>query len=416
VHNVNGTDEYAYDPANKRIWKRSLSGIEELHLYGIGGERLATYQLTWGGSWSVSLRTRNVYFVGRLVQMREAGSNYEVVAVTDRLGSVVATGLNAAFTRRRYFPYGEEQVTTASDTEKFGTYYRDQRTNLDYADQRYYSSVYGRFLTADDSGTNESLERPLSFNSYSYVEGDPINNFDPTGEKKCRDSEYIYPDDAVRGTLGDVLNTNTELGIFSAVIWAEAGKDPLNHIEKLAVAYTIVNRFLVVNNYIQVWINSDATTDGKEWINPTTLGWGTANGSLKSIIGAKGQFDTVLGGEANPQLEMGLRRDLDLVLDSDSQSDMCWNLMRAASAAITALQEPYVQAASGRLITAFSHSQGKSSRIGEQFLASLGTPNRFFGLIGNYNLNPSQTPLPTNLWKPRPRRKPDEPWRGPRTR
>jgi RHS repeat-associated protein len=81
--------------------------------------------------------------------MREAGSNYEVVAVTDRLGSVVATGLNAAFTRRRYFPYGEEQVTTASDTEKFGTYYRDQRTNLDYADQRYYSSVYGRFLTPD---------------------------------------------------------------------------------------------------------------------------------------------------------------------------------------------------------------------------------------------------------------------------
>jgi hypothetical protein len=36
-------DEYAYDPSNKRIWKRRVSGIEELHLYGIGGERLATY-------------------------------------------------------------------------------------------------------------------------------------------------------------------------------------------------------------------------------------------------------------------------------------------------------------------------------------------------------------------------------------
>jgi RHS repeat-associated protein len=147
VHNVNGTDEYAYDPANKRIWKRSVNGIEELHLYGIAGERLATYQLTWSGGWSASLRTRNVYFAGRLIQMREGG--YDKVVVTDRLGSVVATGSDASFTRRRYFPYGEEQVTTASDTEKFGTYYRDQRTNLDYADQRYYSSVYGRFLTPD---------------------------------------------------------------------------------------------------------------------------------------------------------------------------------------------------------------------------------------------------------------------------
>jgi RHS repeat-associated protein len=113
--------------------------------------------------------------------MREAGSNYEVVAVTDRLGSVVATGLNAAFTRRRYFPYGEEQVTTASDTEKFGTYYRDQRTNLDYADQRYYSSVYGRFLTADPYKASGGVSDPASWNRYAYTRGDPINRYDPRG-------------------------------------------------------------------------------------------------------------------------------------------------------------------------------------------------------------------------------------------
>jgi hypothetical protein len=39
-----------------------------------------------------------VYFAGRLVQMRESG--YDKVVVTDRLGSVVATGSDASFTRR----------------------------------------------------------------------------------------------------------------------------------------------------------------------------------------------------------------------------------------------------------------------------------------------------------------------------
>jgi RHS repeat-associated protein len=158
-----------------------VSGIEELHLYGIGGERLATYQLTYANpDWTVSLRSRNVYFAGRLVQMREG--IYDKVVVTDRLGSVVATGSDASFTRRRYFPYGEEQVTTASDTEKFGTYYRDQRTNLDYADQRYYASQSGRFLTPDPYESSAGLGDPQSWNRYSYVQGDPINFNDPTGQ------------------------------------------------------------------------------------------------------------------------------------------------------------------------------------------------------------------------------------------
>jgi RHS repeat-associated protein len=59
------------------------------------------------------------------------------------------------------------------------------RFRLDYADQRFFASTYGRFSAADpyiatptspsDPGT------PQSWNRYAYVTGDPINLFDPGG-------------------------------------------------------------------------------------------------------------------------------------------------------------------------------------------------------------------------------------------
>ncbi|MBC8164789.1 MAG: hypothetical protein H7Y20_02820 [Bryobacteraceae bacterium] len=48
--------------------------------------------------------------------------------------------------------------------------------------QRYYLPGTGRFATADGSGLNESPEDPNSWNQYAYVQGDPINANDPTGE------------------------------------------------------------------------------------------------------------------------------------------------------------------------------------------------------------------------------------------
>lgn len=56
-------------------------------------------------------------------------------------------------------------------------------------DQRFYASSYGRFLTADPyvaggpaKGSVSNPKDPGSWNRYGYVEGDPINNVDPTGQ------------------------------------------------------------------------------------------------------------------------------------------------------------------------------------------------------------------------------------------
>jgi len=70
---------------------------------------------------------------------------------------------------------------------------------MDYADQRYYASAYGRFNTADPyhgsaSGANDP-STPLSWNKYAYSQNDPINFNDPRGLSRC--------DPAVDGFTGD---------------------------------------------------------------------------------------------------------------------------------------------------------------------------------------------------------------------
>lgn len=63
----------------------------------------------------------------------------------DRLGRRRWTGDSQGHvTKFPYYPYGEEYTTTAQDRDKFGTYYRDGSTGLDYARNRYYASALVR--------------------------------------------------------------------------------------------------------------------------------------------------------------------------------------------------------------------------------------------------------------------------------
>ena len=67
-----------------------------------------------------------------------------------------------------------------------GTYTRDSFTGLDYADQRFYASTYGRFNTADPYRASAGADDPGSWNRYAYVQGDPVNYLDPHGLFGCK--------------------------------------------------------------------------------------------------------------------------------------------------------------------------------------------------------------------------------------
>jgi RHS repeat-associated protein len=68
---------------------------------------------------------------------------------------------------------------------KYATYTRDSATGMDYADQRYYSNQFGRFMTPDPYKASGGPQDPGSWNRYAYVGGDPINFADVSGREKC---------------------------------------------------------------------------------------------------------------------------------------------------------------------------------------------------------------------------------------
>ena len=131
-------------------------------------------------------KSRNLYFGGRLIR------SADVAVVTDRLGSVRANANPGVPGGERfsYYPYGEERVPSADGREKFGTYFRDVGNGsttdgypgaVDYADQRYYAVGAGRFFTPDPYIASGGPTEPGSWNRYAYVQGDPVNLFDPSG-------------------------------------------------------------------------------------------------------------------------------------------------------------------------------------------------------------------------------------------
>src|SRR5262249_52538865 len=109
----------------------------------------------------------DLYFGGRQIQ-----SNGSLIAV-DRLRSVRWSSASL-IDKKSYRPYGGP---AAGDS--FATYQRDFN-GLDYADQHYYASASGRFLTVDPYDRSSKPADPGSWNRYSYVQGDPVNASDPS--------------------------------------------------------------------------------------------------------------------------------------------------------------------------------------------------------------------------------------------
>jgi RHS repeat-associated protein len=116
----------------------------------------------------------------------DTGSTIQNVSIDQWFAGRLLKGEDRAQSVGKYFPYGEDRtspnpVNPANDTEKFATYTRDSATGLDYAINRYYSSVIGRFMTTDPYAGSAINSVPQSWNRYSYVESDPIGGSDPDG-------------------------------------------------------------------------------------------------------------------------------------------------------------------------------------------------------------------------------------------
>jgi RHS repeat-associated protein len=171
---TNGSDyvQYAYDSQNKRVFSSPYAsgsqGPQHVYFYGVDGQQLGAYPLSSGAS-ALEIAT---YFGSKRLGFNTNPSNgSETATAPDRLGSYGS-----------YYPWGESKSgNNPADIWSYATYWRDSFTGLDYANQRYYSNVQGRFMTPDPYRLSGSAADPGSWNRYAYAVGDPVNSNDPTG-------------------------------------------------------------------------------------------------------------------------------------------------------------------------------------------------------------------------------------------
>ena len=192
---------FKYDPMGRRIQKVSPTFTS---IFAYDGDNLIEPQIPSGAVVSRYAQTQNID--EPLAELRSGGAGYYEA---DGLGSVTSltTSAGALADTYTYDSFGNMTASSGSVANPFQYTGRemDTETGLYYYRARYYDSTVGKFISEDpmrfDSGT---------VNFYSYVEGDPTNAIDPTGESICP----IHVWETVRGGRNAGLGwwASTELG------------------------------------------------------------------------------------------------------------------------------------------------------------------------------------------------------------
>ncbi|MCC7307097.1 MAG: RHS repeat-associated core domain-containing protein [Acidobacteria bacterium] len=157
---------------------------------------------------------------------------------TDPLGSprVITNKQGEVVSRRDFMPFGEEIAPDAayrtaalkygiSDgvRQKFTGYQRDEETDLDFAEARYYYNDHGRFTAVDPLLASGKSANPQSFNRYIYVLNNPLRLVDPTGKSP---STHIDENGKVVAVIDD-----GDLGVYQHKNNAD-GKAPTEYMIK----------------------------------------------------------------------------------------------------------------------------------------------------------------------------------------
>ncbi len=216
TNNTAPTSQYFYDANGKRT-RKLVSGVETWFVYGIDGELVAEYNANGAVG---SPQKEYGYRSGQLLVVFD---NTEPLAdkklqwlVADHLGTprmvIDKTGSLSGLKRHDYLPFGEEiganvgirsagnGFTADQVKQKFTGKRRDDETNLDFFEARYFSSIQGRFTSPDEftGGATElfaevaahnptfyaELAEPQSLNKYTYCLNNPYKYVDPDGHQQ----------------------------------------------------------------------------------------------------------------------------------------------------------------------------------------------------------------------------------------
>ena len=200
-----------YDAAGRLVKVQNDSGITQvIHTYGASNHRLieqvgneSSNQRTyyaWAGD-SVILEYEEtpsaattpkwlksyVYLGGRLLATIAPNGGSERVEYhhPDRLGTrLVTNNLDTTSFEQVSLPFGTalDAESSGATKRRFTSYDRSSVTGLDYAVNRHYDPLQGRFTQVDPIGMRSaSLANPQTLNLYAYCANDPVNHTDPSG-------------------------------------------------------------------------------------------------------------------------------------------------------------------------------------------------------------------------------------------
>ena len=176
--------EYYYDGDGKRVKKIGYTNGQPsettIFVYDVGGKLVAEYAN------QIATTTAQVSYL-----------------TSDHLGSPrINTDQNGAvIARHDYQPFGEEVARPSyggdAVRKQFTAYERDNETELDFAQARYYSSKLGRFYSVDPENAGASENDPQSWNGYAYGRNNPVLYSDPDGleYKVCNNEGQCWTHD-----------------------------------------------------------------------------------------------------------------------------------------------------------------------------------------------------------------------------
>jgi RHS repeat-associated protein len=170
--NSNG-GQYFYDGDGRRV-KKIVGAETTVFIYNASGQMVEEYSTaTLPQNPTISYLTTDTLGTPRIN--------------TDSTGQVKA--------RHDYLPFGEEIIGLGQRTanqgygvpdgvrQKYTSYERDNETEEDFAEARYYNYKLGRFNSVDPIFISEKrLLDPQQINLYIYVRNNPLKYNDPNGE------------------------------------------------------------------------------------------------------------------------------------------------------------------------------------------------------------------------------------------
>lgn len=160
---------YSYDGNGRRVRKTVASTQEvTIFIYDAAGKLAAEYS-----NIQPQIPTRRFITADVLDTPR---------VITNAAGDVIS--------RKDYMPFGEELAVGRGGEYGFGSgvrrgftgYEKDDETQLNFAEARYYNHQHARFTTVDPLLTSGKSVDPQTFNRYVYAGNNPTLRVDPNGE------------------------------------------------------------------------------------------------------------------------------------------------------------------------------------------------------------------------------------------